>query len=453
MSRRWFYPSTPSASPDPSTETSAENALATSLMGDLSRRLFGKRLLIAIPVAAALLADTPKVAQAGTDGDWALSGNAIPDTTKFLGTTSAQPLLIKTNNAERLRVLSNGNVGVGLTTPSARLHVKGTGTTGLRGETSATTTNAAGVLGQITAALPDTFAAGVRGQITTTTSTKGYGVYGSHGGGGTGVYGTGKTGVQGSGTTGVSGSGTTGVFGSGSTTGVLGSGPTGVSGSGSDTGVYGSGRYGVVGDASGSEVTGVLAQANGTGGPIGVWAHVNATDGGPALAGYFGGDVKVFGTLTQASGSLTIDHPLDPANKTLSHSFVESPDMMNVYNGNVTTDASGDATVTLPAYFEALNHDFRYQLTVIGQFAQAIVASKIEANQFTIKTDKPNVEVSWQVTGIRQDAWAEAHRIPVEEDKSNEERGTYLTPKEHGQPESKGHNYERLQRLKGNEAK
>ena len=50
--------------------------------------------------------------------------------------------------------------------------------------------------------------------------------------------------------------------------------------------------------------------------------------------------------------------------------------MMNIYNGNITTDANGEATVALPAYFAVLNKDFRYQLTVIGQFAQAIVAER-----------------------------------------------------------------------------
>jgi hypothetical protein len=99
--------------------------------------------------------------------------------------------------------------------------------------------------------------------------------------------------------------------------------------------------------------------------------------------------------------------------------------------------------VALPAYFEALNRDFRYQLTVIGQFAQAIVAEEISKNQFTIKTDQPNVKVSWQVTGIRQDAFADAHRIVVEQDKPASERGTYLHPAEHGQPASIAVDYER----------
>jgi hypothetical protein len=157
-----------------------------------------------------------------------------------------------------------------------------------------------------------------------------------------------------------------------------------------------------------------------------------------AYAGYFVGDVDVVGALSKGGGSFKIDHPLDPANKYLYHSFVESPEMKNIYDGNTTTDAQGNAVVSLPEWFETLNRDFRYQLTVIGQFAQAIVASKILNNQFTIKTDKPNVEVSWQVTGIRQDAWANAHRIQVEVEKPERERGHYLYPELYGASEEMG---------------
>jgi hypothetical protein len=142
----------------------------------------------------------------------------------------------------------------------------------------------------------------------------------------------------------------------------------------------------------------------------------------------FSGNLHVGGTISKGSGSFKIDDPLDPANKYLYHSFVESPDMMNIYNGNVTTDGSGTAIVTMPAWFEALNTDFRYQLTVIGQFAQAIVAAKMTNGSFTIKTSKPGVEVSWQVTGIRQDAWANAHRIQVEVDKAQRDQGHYIHP-------------------------
>jgi hypothetical protein len=154
-------------------------------------------------------------------------------------------------------------------------------------------------------------------------------------------------------------------------------------------------------------------------------------------AGFFEGNVDVDGNLSKAGGSFKIDHPLDPANKYLYHSFVESPDMMNIYNGNVTTDAQGSAVVQLPEWFETLNRDFRYQLTVMGQFSQAIVAGKVANHQFTIKTDKPNVEVSWQVTGIRQDAWANAHRIPVEVAKAPADRGLYLHPELFGAPPEK----------------
>jgi hypothetical protein len=161
---------------------------------------------------------------------------------------------------------------------------------------------------------------------------------------------------------------------------------------------------------------------------------------GSGLAGYFYGDVGVRGRLTKGSGGFKIDHPIDPTNKTLTHSFVESPDMMNIYNGNTITDAQGNATITLPAYFQALNCEFRYQLTVIEQFAQAIVSSEIQENHFTIKTDKPHVKVSWMVTGVRQDAYANAHRITVEDDKPAKEQGTYIHPVEHGQPQNKGVN-------------
>jgi hypothetical protein len=149
------------------------------------------------------------------------------------------------------------------------------------------------------------------------------------------------------------------------------------------------------------------------------------------------GNVAIAGTLSKGSGTFKIDHPTDPENKFLYHSFVESPDMMNVYNGNVETDANGFATVELPGYFEALNREFRYQLTVLGQFAQAIVLKEIANNQFVIQTDKPGVKVSWQVTGVRKDPFAEKNRVVPEVEKSAEEKGKYLHPEAYGQPTQK----------------
>src|SRR5262249_7385171 len=156
-----------------------------------------------------------------------------------------------------------------------------------------------------------------------------------------------------------------------------------------------------------NEGVGVNGVALGSSG-IGVQGFASDSFGG--WAGYFSGRVDVIGNLyVSGSKNFKIDHPLDPANKYLIHSCVESPEGKNIYDGNVTTDSNGDAIVTLPNYFQALNRDFRYQLTVIGQFAQAIVAKEIKENHFAIRTDKPNVKVSWQVTGIRQDAYMQAH--------------------------------------------
>jgi hypothetical protein len=173
----------------------------------------------------------------------------------------------------------------------------------------------------------------------------------------------------------------------------------------------------------------------------------NTGTGGNDYAAYLVGNVVIFGNLavngdvSKNGGSFKIDHPLDPANKYLYHSFVESPDMMNVYNGNVVTNQRGLATVTLPDYFESLNRDFRYQLTVIGQFAQAIVAREVSGNRFTIKTNKPGVKVSWQVTGIRHDAYADANRIKVEVEKPPQEQGRYLHPELFGAPRERAIGY------------
>jgi hypothetical protein len=117
---------------------------------------------------------------------------------------------------------------------------------------------------------------------------------------------------------------------------------------------------------------------------------------------------------------------------------VESPDMMNIYNGNVVLDERGEAWVELPEWFEALNKDFRYQLTPIGYPGPNLyIARKIEDNRFRIAGGTAGMEVSWQITGIRQDPWAEANRIAVEEDKPEEEIGYYLHPELYGQAEEK----------------
>jgi hypothetical protein len=101
------------------------------------------------------------------------------------------------------------------------------------------------------------------------------------------------------------------------------------------------------------------------------------------------------------------------------------------------TDEDGEAKVSLPDFFEALNRDHQFQLTTIGQLALATVVGGVQDNAFTIRTDKPRVTVSWQVTGVRQDPWAEANRIPVVEEKSVGERGLFMHPQLYGQPDDR----------------
>ncbi len=171
----------------------------------------------------------------------------------------------------------------------------------------------------------------------------------------------------------------------------------------------------------------------------GIYAWGDYDNDGSGLAGNFIGDVDILGNLSKGGGSFKIDHPLYPKSKYLYHSFVESPDMMNVYNGNVQLNQNGEAVVELPDYFEALNKDFRYQLTPIGAPGPNLyVAEKISENTFKIAGGEAGMEVSWQVTGIRNDPYAKANRIKVEVDKAPEDVGYYLYPEVYGVDKKEG---------------
>ncbi|MEO6819329.1 MAG: hypothetical protein ABI266_06535, partial [Ginsengibacter sp.] len=158
------------------------------------------------------------------------------------------------------------------------------------------------------------------------------------------------------------------------------------------------------------------------------------------FAAIFRGKVQLNGTFTTTGlNTFTIDNPLDPENKLLRHFAVEGPEVMNNYSGNITTDASGKAMVKLPDYFESINKDFRYQLTAIGSFSQVIVSKEISKNQFEIATSLPNVKVSWQVMGVRNDGYMQkVNDMQAVEDKPEYMKGKYLTPKAFGKPESMG---------------
>ncbi len=226
--------------------------------------------------------------------------------------------------------------------------------------------------------------------------------------------------------------------------------------SGVNYGLYGksmsSSGYGVYGTAEATSGInyGVYGRSNSATG-FGVYGY-NALDDGiaiygyapDALAGKFNGYVNitkglhVLGNVSKGSGSFKIDHPLDPENKYLYHSFVESPDMMNIYNGNIILNDKGEAVVQLPEWFGALNKEFRYQLTCIGGYANVYISEKVSKNQFKISGGSSGLEVSWQVTGIRKDAFAEKNRIPVEEEKKGNEKGRYAHPEAFGLAKERG---------------
>jgi len=188
----------------------------------------------------------------GGAAGWALTGNSITGT-EFLGTTNNQPLVIRTNNTERMRVTATGNVGIGTTSPTARL-----------------------------------------------------------------------------------------------------------------------------------EVAGSLRVA---------------------------GNLDVTGTK-----NFCIPHPLEPERKVLRHAAIESNEVLNQYSGNVILDDAGQAWVELPTWFEAINCDYRYQLTCIGTFAPVYIAEECRGNKFKIAGGKPGMKVSWQLTAVRNDAYIRSNPFRAEED-------------------------------------
>jgi len=370
----------------------------------------------------------------------------------------------------------NGNVGIATTSPSAKLDVNGAAVIRSNatvdgsltaGPITATSSSSAGTGLSANAGSSSgsngIIAQGATGVAAYTTVAGSIALYGDAGSstGSNGVYAYGATGVAGFATV----SGSNGVYGDGGSS----SGSAGVSGSGGTYGVYGySGSgYGIYGtvpsvgvDAvhgvSASENSGVAGINNNSTAGFGVYGQAESPGGvgggfyntstGDALfayeqnggyAAFFDGNVDVDGNLSKAGGSFKIDHPLDPANKYLYHSFVESPDMKNIYDGVATLNANGEATVEMPDWFGVLNRDFRYQLTCIGGFAPVYIAKELANNQFKIGGGRAGMRISWQITGIRQDAWANAHRIPVEVEKAQADRGLYLHPELFGAPPEK----------------
>lgn len=359
---------------------------------------------------------------------------------------------------------------------SPPLTLSGTSATHIiRGENASTNIGASGVTGASTAATGFTYGVlgqnasasgfGVYGYSTTpsgtaygvwgqSVSTSGFGVVGSNSaasgltyGGSFGVASTGGRAVNANASA-TTGSTYAGYFENASTSG------TGVYARSSATSGSTYGFNAECSSTSGTAVFGLASAVSGT--TYGVYGHTLSPSGygvfGQAQAAT-GTNYGVFGTTNSASGwgvwaqgrlgtsatkSFQIDHPLDPENKKLTHYCSEGPEPLNVYSGNIVTDAEGLAWVTLPDYFDAINREPRYQLTVIGRFAQAIIAEEIEHNRFAIRTSAPHVRVSWEVKAVRNDRFAQRYGAPVEVEKTAEERGKYLVPALYDLPPERG---------------
>jgi hypothetical protein len=233
----------------------------------------------------------------------------------------------------------------------------------------------------------------------------------------------------------------------------------GVVATGGDAGrAFGSGFPGVMGRGglgSGATNGPGIVGVGGSGGTsaggdgIDVLAGTGCTGCANGLAGYFNGDVTISGNLN-VSGTkhFKIDHPLDPANKYLYHAALESSEVLNLYTGNATLDANGEAAVQFPDWFEAVNRDFRYQLTAIGAPGPNLhIAQEIQNHSFKIAGGAAGMKVSWQVTGVRQDAWEKAHPMAVEAAKPPSERGYYIDPELFAAPADRSINWARLPQL------
>jgi hypothetical protein len=432
----------------------------------MSRSLF-PRLRVALVAAAASALVLVPASQANHKGfvqiDHVLGGAAA--TTGLNGAFNGNLFSIANTNT--------GNAAVGVAGSHNASSGFGAGVFGLTQSTTSGSdtfgnTGSFGVLGLVKPTGPGNWSAGVRG-VNSGTGASGIGVWGSQAGGGWGVYGRSKSGAgvrafsdigngleasalgsnnsaayihhdtnnfgngvfattnNGVGATGITQTGGPGVMGTSQETG--GTGILGLSQGENGTGVYGKTNSGCVAGNPTFTFAGVQGEdlSNGAIGMLGACKiGVVGIAGVNGRAGVFDGNVTVDGDATVehlvvtngctgcSGASMSIPNPLDPRHTTLQHAAVQSPEMMNVYSGNVVTNGRGFAAVRLPAYFQALNRDFRYQLTIVGRsFAQALVWREIAHNRFTIRTSKPRVKVSWQLTGIRHDPYANAHRIAV----------------------------------------
>jgi hypothetical protein len=380
------------------------------------------------------------------DMPWNLLGNGgINPATNFLGTTDNHPLIIKTNGTEAMHIDPSSNIGIGTGTPQVKLHVKGN-------LTRLESTDGVRKLDL----RADGMALSIEGTgAHLSMNARGQNLYLNQDGGNVGIGTTQprtmlhvfdriSTGLD------FNSAGAITFFPpDGFAWFHIDNGPSGGRplgrlrfsfgvnpGDHEVLSIYQSGAVGIGTGAQDPSIWGEIFTVNGA-------ADVN---GHGSFNGYgefngngdFNGDLTVNGTVTKAGGGFKIDHPLDPANKYLNHGFVESDNMKNIYDGVAVLNENGEATVELPEWFEAVNHDVRYQLTAIGAPGPNLyIQHEISNNRFSIAGGAKNMKVSWQVTGIRKDPWAKLHSLPTEEKKQHNDQGLYLHPDLYDQPQTK----------------
>ncbi len=200
---------------------------------------------------------------------------------------------------------------------------------------------------------------------------------------------------------------------------------------------------GVIGECESDTGRGVFGAARNTSGSaIGVYGFTAA--GASSYGVYAGGNLGATGTK-----SFRIDHPLNPQNAYLLHYSAEAPEPQNFYNGVAVLDASGEAWVELPDYFEVINRDYRYQLTALdAAMPELHIARRIQGNSFLIGGGKPNMEVSWEVKAIRNDPWVREYGAPAEILKPEGERGKYQRPELYGMPAEMGIDFQAVEEVK-----
>lgn len=126
------------------------------------------------------------------------------------------------------------------------------------------------------------------------------------------------------------------------------------------------------------------------------------------------GDVAFAGTVSKGGGSFDIDHPLDPENRDLIHSFIEGPRADLIYRGRVQLE-DGQAVVDIdlashmtPGTFAALTKHAQAQVFIQNEGpGWSAVRGQLSGGTLTIEAQNNGSQdrVSWLVIAERNDAF------------------------------------------------